>query len=786
MTQPVDPSSEDPQQGAPRARSLAIGARLLVVGSGVCILMLMLIPAEAWREPKVDGTYSGFDPRLVSAIERGFPDPNEGTVRITDSRLTLEAAPNSRPSAHLATTTFKVFTVAAGLSASAVATQADDPPIRFGVWSPRSGTGFFVSVGSETPTTVATEVVHRGQTAQSLLGGDVARRERAVLPEGREVRVHFDVNKDQGRMSVVVTEGGLEVLRDELHADDAPALFNSVRLSVTATAVGGDSGGTVLSLSDYRLTLGHQRFWVNLVDDQRLAIAMWLLFGLSTIALGLQAYLAARTTRRWLTREVARKGAAGLLAAALCTAAVIGAARPLVKMPGQVFDQQTERVASTVAASYGIKELYLRANTVPAPDAWRGAPYHEAVFPYGPGLAVYFKAVGELSQMWPTSNLDRVIKAANLAFALMDGLVIFLLLQPRVSRRWAFLCGAGFVLNPATLFSAAVWGQTHTVSLLPVLLGLLALQRGRIWVAWVMCILTATTRPQMLIPAAILALLLLRQNGLKRSVHPLALAMCVVWVLAFPILTATAPSVFVDVFRNQVAVQQSGQNEAILTTVSLDAYSVWPLLTLFAEGEHEQGRVFFQSREQLVGPLTYQMVSSLLVLTSLGLLALKVLRLPPRHSTSDAALLVAAGTVSFLILQTGLAATHFLIALPFLLLVSPYLRRRTAFFLYAAWTVLTVLPMAGSYQFALLSAGASAGVNESFGQLLRGAGETWSRDSTITLGCELALMTMVVLWVVVLRKSRPSQGPSTLVVAANSPPGVQVSSTAEGARTSTS
>jgi hypothetical protein len=56
---------------------------------------------------------------------------------------------------------------------------------------------------------------------------------------------------------------------------------------------------------------------------------------------------------------------------------------------------------------------------------------------------------------------------------------------------------------------------------------------------------------------------------------------------------------------------------------------------------------------------------------------------------------VALGIASFLMLLTGIVATHFLLALPFLLLSRKWMTGQAYFFVIAIWTVTTFVPMYG-------------------------------------------------------------------------------------------
>jgi hypothetical protein len=131
-----------------------------------------------------------------------------------------------------------------------------------------------------------------------------------------------------------------------------------------------------------------------------------------------------------------------------------------------------------------------------------------------------------------------------------------------------------------------------------------------------------------------------------------------------------------------------------LTTVSQDSYSVWPLVTYLVRGVSGVQRAFTPSSYLPIGPLTYQRVSQ--ILTGGVLLVLAGLLLFKRRATDTPGGYLPFVTVGmFLMLMTGILATHFLLALPFLLLCRRWLGSGTYFYVIGIWTVTTLIPMYG-------------------------------------------------------------------------------------------
>src|SRR5207249_182061 len=120
--------------------------------------------------------------------------------------------------------------------------------------------------------------------------------------------------------------------------------------------------------------------------------------------------------------------------------------------------------------------------------------------------------------------------------------------------------------------------------------------------AWLALGIASLTRPQMLVFAFVVGIVLIRRFDIRQNATSLAWALIIIFVVMSPFLFSISPSFLADFMRNVLSVQEFGGNEAALTTVSLDAYSVWPLVTMFAAGQSGLGRMFYPSSSLLVGP----------------------------------------------------------------------------------------------------------------------------------------------------------------------------------------
>src|SRR5206468_3005599 len=120
------------------------------------------------------------------------------------------------------------------------------------------------------------------------------------------------------------------------------------------------------------------------------------------------------------------------------------------------------------------------------------------------------------------------------------------------------------------------------------------------------------TRPQMVVFGFLLGLVFLRKFSWRRNMRALSWTTILTFIFLAPLTLRSSPSLPIDILIHNLQVQQGGGNSASLTTVSQDAYSIWPLVTYLAQGASGLGRSFTQSSASLIGPLTYQRFGQLL------------------------------------------------------------------------------------------------------------------------------------------------------------------------------
>jgi hypothetical protein len=736
------------------AKALSWGVPALAL----LMLGLTLTPAGVWKAPSTDAVYRGFDPNLVYTNDGGG-----GSVQVSSNYIDISAPAKSNPSANLATTLLQKLK--AELDVTVLLNNEAGQPLRIGIWSPWTGDGYLLVFGPAPQNLITAQTISNGAPGPSLIGGDVVGSTTlGSYRLGSSYHLAILLDRSAGRITASVLGDGINSTA-YLVAGDAPRLFGNVQASLTASAIGGE-GTSDTVLRNYRLTLPHQRWWASKVDDP---IAKTLLVFLAFM--GVLAVAAAVAT---MGSEVVRSvlGAIGhpfalrrrglVLVGAAIGAYLVGNAL-LFPLGGHPFDMSQEKLYAYVARAYGPAQLYYLPNVVSLARILSGVPYFESAFPYEPVSAYLSTTTGWLNSLLTAGGgtfrlddvrLEYVIKALNVLFGLADGLLIYAILRRLgTSTRWSLTAAGLFMFNPATWFSMSVWGQTHVFSLFLVLLAILLAEKRMPLGAWLALMAAVLTRPQMVVFGLLIGIVLVRKFSWRENLSALSWTGVLAFLALVPFTLATGPSLPVDILLNNFHVQEAGGNAAALTTVSQDAYSVWPLVTYLVNGASGTARAFTPSSTLLVGTLTYQRLSQ--ILTVAALLAVAGALLARRRTNAEPGgylPLVALGIASFLMLLTGIVATHFLLALPFLLLCRRWMGGVAYYYVAVVWTITTFVPMYGdmgvainSHAYPLLAPANNA--------LTKLAVELYSWDRFITVSIVANICAVVWLAVVAFRPS---------------------------------
>ncbi len=573
----------------------------------------------------------------------------------------------------------------------------------------------------------------------------------------------------------------LASMKASITADQAPELLSSLRLSLTISS-SSTSGTSSEILQNYALILPHQTWEVVQTNDPlatELLVSL-LLAGLFLVVIGTASWIIRRgralrdtilhrpqSDRLWVLFTAHRRLLA-IWATLLLVFLVLNAY--LVNLGSHPFDIMSEEVWAYIAFRYSPLDLYQLPNTVTLATVWGGAPYHEAVFPYQPLMAYVSLAIGQLSRflgvasgfVFGSSALEILIKSFNVLFTLADAAVIYVIMRKfALSQRQCIVSSGLFLFNPAVLFGASIWGETQVISLLPLLASIWLFQERRPFWAWLSLALTCLTRPQMLVPAFLLAIIFLRKFRLKENVAAISWSIILVFILISPFLLSIGPSLPKDVLANTLYVQTAGGNEPVFNIVSYDAYSIWPLITYVDAGQRGLSRIFYSSTAPLLGSLSYQQVGQILALGVILIAAgLLLFYRKVRSSPENYFLVLALGMIGFFVFATGLAATTFVIGLPFLIICKRSLRNVAYYSVIGLWTMTTFVPMYGSLGFDISNVGYLApALYQS--TLTRYFMALYSSDLFITLGTVVNLMIFVWLgaevWIRLRNKEEATQ-----------------------------
>ena len=669
------------------------------------MLGLTVAPAQIWTAPVNDATYKGFDPNLMSTTT-----VTGGSVQVSRSAIDIEAPPGADPSVLFATTLLAKLTASVNVS---VIANGPKEAFRMGFWSPWTNTGYFVLFGPAPGNLIEAGPLAAAAAGSGLFEGPVTDpRSLGHYRTGSSYTLTLVLDKTAGTITSTVTGADGTNASDAVNSRQFPAIFSHVQVSLSAVTPPGE-GTSHVALQNYALTLPHQRLWASKVNDplERSLLIALAVAGLVLVAVKIAAGVRARVSRTsppsshrvsWL----ASKGRPLAIGAAAVAVYVVGNAL-LFPLGSHPFDMGAEKLYSYVARAYGPDQLYYLPNLVSLAKVFGNIPYVETAFPYDPVTAYLSSGIGLLGGVLFAGGgvlslndvrLEYLIKAFNVAFGLADAVLIYFNLRTiRVSQRWSLIATALFLFNPAVWFSMSIWGQTHVFSLFFVLAAILFAERRMPFWAWLALAAACLTRPQMLVFGLLVGVVLLRKFTWKQSVEALSWAVVATFLLLIPFTIATSPSLPIDVMLNNFHVQEGAGNTAALNTVSQTAYSIWPLITYFRLGVNGLDRFFVPSSTTLIGSLTFQLVSQ--VLTLVAVLSVgAVLLFRKLRALDDGAYLplVTLGVMSFLMLLTGVVSTHFLLALPILLLCRRWMNNTAYLTIVLVWTTSTLVAMFGS------------------------------------------------------------------------------------------
>ncbi len=646
--------------GLHRMRATLFSEWALLVIAGAIVAMTVF----PWQAAKPN-TYDGFDKSLLF-IDRQSGG-GSGVVSIDPTRAVLSATPQTQPTIHLITSLTK-FSARFEASITSVP-EYSGTPLEIRAWYPGSRSSVFIRFNSAHQIVGGTQEEWRDQSPVKIAS--------YRLGSPTQVEVLGDPGKSV-QFNITAPDGASSTYRVTRESD--LSLFRQPFLDLSVGSLGSVQGTASVILQNFRLTTPTTSYLTSRINDPRASIASLL------IVTWFVAYMVRRrhSSRRGITRprrlresprpKIAfRRPMALLLLGALGFFALVGA---LAFIDGHPYDRLSQETWSYVIQHYGLGSLYDRTITAPDSAVRGGGPAWSTLgYSYPPGMiypyaffAGVWQVVGGAISPLHDQRFYVFWKFCFSMFILLDGWLIYLFATrlTKTTRRWALVAATLFILNPAVIFDAAVWGETDallTAALLVAAFGFLG-SRPRLGFAGVAiaCLLKQTA----LFFLPLFLVYSIKRYGLRQSLQGGAFGIVVGFIFIVPTILAgyhpgTAyPEGLVQL--KSFALPQS-------TWVSGDTFSLWTLLTPLG-GYHGFDRVWPPTLSYLPGTrIGYSTIGSVLFLAVVAVSLLFVLKSPSRRLSSTAVLRWA-GLVplAFVIFSTTGTIRYMTLGLPFLLL----------------------------------------------------------------------------------------------------------------------
>jgi hypothetical protein len=526
---------------------------------------LIGIVAFPWPVPSPEVHIDRFVPQLITVDPRGALR-EAGDVRVGERDLTISTVPRSQPTVHLLTADVP-FTASFSVTVLRREGQATFP-FQFKVWNPAGETAvevWYASDGSITLGTRTNEQWHVLRRLGSYVGGHATywrleRRDRAIVVMGGE-------------------EEGSAMFR--IDQDDFPAIFAQRILSLTLYASAPANGSSAVRISDPNFTVPRQQRYGTRVQSP------WF-----RPIVGLAAGCSLAWIVPWIRLRRRRWDFEGLpLALLLVVGASLMLGWWLSRVPGHPLDLRGATTWSAIARMDGPAAITGHSMLATEGEAHGGLPYAPVVFPYPPLLTYLFWFLGHLS---PASIVPAFKMLAMIAVG-AGGVGIFALLRRLgVTGRLAAVAAGAYLLNPAVLFDAAVWGQTDAFVALFLLAGMAGVVLASAPLLWVGAVLAVLTKQTGALFAPLIILMGLARMGSRRMSWGLVPAVLIVFLALMPaFLSGVHPSgVYRPTWASVLALGTLHNAGAVDSIVSQSALTPWAVVTAL-EGAGGWARLAF-------------------------------------------------------------------------------------------------------------------------------------------------------------------------------------------------
>ncbi len=538
---------------------------LLAITILAAVLLVTLYP---WNSPVYDAQLSGFDKTYLYIDPQGT-GASQGNVTVSQNRLTITSTPGSAPLVDVASSELS-YTAQFDLTIA-----SDSPtsiPMRLAVLFPQARENVTVDFNGSNRS-IEGYVVQRGSITHynsNLLG--------TYSPNQA---IHVTVSITRGR-DITITQGN-RFFNASYTAGirEAPTLLTTDRRVLMVEAV-GNQGSTAANLENLLIRIPHDEFFAPTSNDPALPIAY---FSATVLVIaGFRQQF--RKVPRLLARAVSKLRDVPRLVwiLVLVSLTIQLAVTPLGNHPHDIF---SEKIWIYTMMTSGLASLYFRPLVTVVAQAFGGVPNQHAVFPYPPLLGYFYYVAGwplELLGIFSVQNFafELAAKMINILGNLASGLLVYLVAgQLAMSKRKSTLAAAAYLMNPALVFDAAIWGETDSILIMFLIASVLFLFLKRPSLVWTSLALAFLTKQTAAVPALAIGALSFRQCGFPANLRGLAIGLSAAFLAVGPyVLVGFSP--FVMFSQTILRLSQFATGSITFPTstpISNDAYSLLPLIS---------------------------------------------------------------------------------------------------------------------------------------------------------------------------------------------------------------
>ena len=639
--------------------------------------------------------YRGFDSKLlyVDAAGNARADFNSGGAVLTtplDSHVTLHAV-----------TSVDDFSAALTATVQQDASASRGLPLGIRLWFGQVGTSYYgPSINLRFLPGPDREIVG------SIFDGNKERLVTALGPyvTGQTYRIFVDWHKGTAGSFRIVNPDGT-TSRYAVDRSSGLALFDGRYVNLSFDSVASDGNQRVV-LSDFSLAIPSQTTFATKASDPRLVVVAGLIAGWS---LAFAAYqLMTRRHRspfapgtkveeapraNWFARP---RTYGFVMLGILGLGVLYGLVAPI---DGHPYDRLAQESFIYVSQGYGLGALYDRTSVVPDAAVRGGhASWSTLSFAYPPAIAYGYWLIGQAWHLLggAISPLhDRPFQVFwKLAFALfvpVNAGILYYLAKIARGPRWALIGVAIYVLNPAIIFDAAVWGETEAIVTGALLISVVGFLTGKSRLGWSALVVAILLKQTALFALPVMAIYSLKKYGWGQTIVSGASGLLVGFCVCTPfILLGYHPA---TIYKSIFAQVLNFANPNPLNA-SADTFSVWTVVNGF-RGLHGFSRIWAPYSLQ-IGGLGFSTLGTIAFLAVMLFVLWALWRSRSEHlSTEILFLALSSVLVAYVALSTVASARYLLLALPFIALSLAHSSSRTRVWMIGGLTVICFLSMYG-------------------------------------------------------------------------------------------